>query len=104
MKKFISGSIENISLSKLISLLPEQGCVELQRDGPKHTHNWHKHETDETLIIIQGNITFGIESKEVTCGPGEYVVLPAGTLHKSTASNEGCVYTICFRDVLNWLS
>lgn len=104
MSKIIGGSIDNICLSKLASLLPEQGCVELQQDRPYHIHNWHKHDTDETLIIIQGGITFGVESEEVTCGPGEYIVLPAGTLHKSTASNTGCVYTICFRDVRNWLS
>ncbi len=104
MSKIINGSIKNISLSKLVSILPEQGCVELQQDRPKHIHNWHKHDVDETLIVIQGSITFSVESKEVTCGPGEYVVFPAGTLHKSTASHEGCVYTICFRDVRNWLS
>lgn len=104
MSNIIGGSIENINLSKLVSILPEQGCIELQHDGPTHTHNWHKHNTDETLIIIKGSITFGVDSEELTCGPGEYIVLPAGTLHKSTASNEGCVYTICFRDIRHWLS
>ena len=104
MRKLTNGSIKNINLSKLVSILPEQGCVELQQDRPKHIHNWHKHDVDETLIVIQGRITFGVESKEVTCGPGEYEVLPAGTACQSSRTRRPVGEEDICRWIVEWTS
>ncbi|MGP4845009.1 cupin domain-containing protein [Marinobacter sp. 1Y8] len=104
MSTYHLGTAQDISIDRLKSLLPEQGCIELQQDRPNHTHDWHEHTIHETLIILQGHITFGIAEDEITCGPGEYVVLPAGTRHKSTSSEVGCAYIICFEDVRKALS
>ncbi|MCG6657542.1 cupin domain-containing protein [Halomonas campisalis] len=99
MSSYYSGSVSQLDLSKLAMLLPDQGCIELQQDKPCHTHDWHQHDINETLIIIKGRIIFSIGDDVITCGPGEYVMLPAGTRHKSTSSEFGCIYAICFQDV-----
>tara|TARA_B100000678_G_C18045985_1_gene436644 strand:- start:205 stop:519 length:315 start_codon:yes stop_codon:yes gene_type:complete len=99
MSNVTRGKLVNISLDTLMGVLPDQGCMELQQDKPHKVHDWHKHDTDETLIIIEGGIIFGIEFDNITCGPGDFITLPAGTCHKSIALGDGCIYTICFRDV-----
>lgn len=80
-------------------ILPEQGCIEVQRDGPGKVHDWHRHPNEETLIILKGEMIFSLESGDYTCGPGDILRLSANDRHKSTAGPEGSVYLIAFRDL-----
>ncbi len=43
---------------------------------PPHSHPW-----DESFYVLEGDITFGIDSEEATARPGTLVHLPAGTTH-----------------------
>lgn len=88
---------DTTELSPLIEqLLPDQGAIEVQRDVPGKEHAWHTHETDETLVIINGSVRFYWEGGEKVCGRGTVISLPAGTLHGSTALEDGATYLIAF--------
>lgn len=80
-------------------LLPETGSVEVQRDTPGREHALHTHPTDETLHIVAGSIGFEVAGERSECGPGDRLLLPAGTPHASTAGPEGCLYVIALRMV-----
>jgi quercetin dioxygenase-like cupin family protein len=43
---------------------------------PPHNHPW-----DEAFYVLQGDIAFGIEDKEMLATPGTLVHLPAGATH-----------------------
>jgi mannose-6-phosphate isomerase-like protein (cupin superfamily) len=80
-----------------VSALPEQGCVQLQRDVPGKLHDWHSHESDETLIILRGSLDFEWEEGRQQCRPGDVIELPAGCRHRSIATGSGATYLIAFR-------
>lgn len=77
-------------------LLPDQGAIEVQRDVPGKEHAWHTHETDETLVIIDGSVRFYWDQGEKVCGKGTVISLPAGTPHGSIALDDGATYLIAF--------
>jgi uncharacterized protein len=81
----------------LLNALPQQGCVELQRDLPGKAHEWHSHDSDETLIVLQGTLDFEWERGRQQCRPGDVIELPAGYRHRSVATGSGALYLIAFR-------
>jgi mannose-6-phosphate isomerase-like protein (cupin superfamily) len=81
----------------ILALLPEQGCIELQRDAAGKIHHFHTHPVDEVLVIISGRLNFKWEDGERVCRAGDTIFLPAGTLHQSEALAEGAVYAIATR-------
>lgn len=83
----------------VMELLPETGSVEVQRDTPTREHSTHTHPTDETLLIVDGSITFRVGSQEITCTSGDRLLLPRGTEHASVAGDEGCLYVIALETV-----
>lgn len=80
-------------------LLPDQGCIEVQRDVPGREHAWHMHDVDETIVVIDGALKFYWENGEQICGPGDVVSLPAKTRHGSVAQEHGATYLIAFQPV-----
>jgi len=86
------------NLDKLMTkMLPEQGAIEIQKDAPHKCHDWHHHDTDETLIILQGSMTFTIPDGDFLCEAGAVILLPKFTRHKSYAHEDGAVYIIAQR-------
>ncbi len=83
----------------VMELLPETGSVEVQRDTPHREHPTHRHATDETLLVLDGEITFAWNGEQSTCSPGDRLLLPAGTVHSSVAGERGCLYLIAMRMV-----
>jgi quercetin dioxygenase-like cupin family protein len=79
-------------------LLPDQGAIEVQRDVPGKEHPWHTHETDETLVILEGAVRFFWDGGTKVCGKGTVISLPAGTLHGSAAMEDGATYLIAFHN------
>ena len=50
---------------------------------------WHSHrDTDETFIVLDGNMTIKFRDKEVLLQKGEMFVVPAGKEHKPSAKGE----------------
>ena len=98
MTQIITGTKTEFAIDPVIlNLLPEQGCVELQRDAAGKVHHFHTHAVDEILVIISGRLNFTWEGGERICGAGDTILLPAGTLHQSEALDGGAIYAIATR-------
>ena len=98
MTRIITATKTEFSIDPFIlDLLPEQGCVELQRDAAGKVHHFHTHAVDEILLIISGRLNFMWDGGERICGAGDTILLPAGTLHQSEALDGGAIYAIATR-------
>ncbi|MFT3811996.1 MAG: cupin domain-containing protein [Acidovorax sp.] len=75
-------------------LIPAQGKILIQSDQPAKEHDWHQHETDETLVVLQGAMDFYYDNQRMRCMAGDMIQLGVGTRHKSIASPQGAIYLI----------
>jgi mannose-6-phosphate isomerase-like protein (cupin superfamily) len=63
---------------------------------------WHNHaSTDETFLVIEGQLRIDFRDGSVTLGPGEMFVVPKGVEHKPYAEKEVKLMIIEPRGVLN---
>ena len=63
---------------------------------------WHDHkDTDETFIVIEGNLRIDFRDGAVEIGPGELFVVPKGVEHKPYAEREVKLMLIEPRGVKN---
>ena len=63
---------------------------------------WHDHkETDETFIVIEGEMLLKFRDCEVSLTKGEMIVDPKGVEHKPCAKNECKILVIEPRGVIN---
>lgn len=63
---------------------------------------WHDHpETDETFLVIEGNLRIDFLDGAVHIGAGEMFVVPKGSRHKPYAENEVKLLLIEARGTLN---
>lgn len=63
---------------------------------------WHDHpETDETFIVLEGNLRIDLRDGAVHIGKGEMYVVPKGVEHKPFAENEVKILLIEPRGVVN---
>jgi mannose-6-phosphate isomerase-like protein (cupin superfamily) len=50
---------------------------------------WHSHpDTDETFIILEGDLVIELRDRRVTLAAGEMFVVPRGTEHRPVAERE----------------
>ncbi|AHL73613.1 cupin [Stutzerimonas stutzeri] len=63
---------------------------------------WHRHaDTDETFIVLEGELVIHFRDGEVTVGAGEMYVVKKGIEHKPSAARETKLLLIEPRGVLN---
>lgn len=63
---------------------------------------WHNHpDTDETFIVIKGEMKIQFESEIIELEEGEMIVVPKGTEHKPMAEDDCMVLLIEPRGVVN---
>ena len=63
---------------------------------------WHDHkDTDETFIVLEGNLRIDFRDGQVELGAGEMYVVPKGVEHKPYAENEVKMLLIEPRGVKN---
>ena len=63
---------------------------------------WHHHsDTDETFLVLDGNLRIDFRDGAVKIGPGELFVVPKGVEHKPFAENEVKLMLIEPRGVKN---
>lgn len=80
----------------ILSLLPEQGSIELQHDAAGKVHSFHTHPVDEILVIISGRLNFMWDGGQRIVGAGDTILLPAGTASPiRSAGGRSC---LCDRD------
>ena len=110
-KPSVSTSHEAINLRQKLSLFEEHWApkviaemndyqfklVKLQGDFV-----WHHHaDTDETFLVIEGELRIDFRDGVVTLHPGEMYVVPKGVEHKPFAEHEVKLMLIEPRGVLN---
>jgi len=64
------------------------------RDPPGADYTAHSHDHDESLWVVEGEITFGVGGAEYRLGPGDRLMLPGGTVHTARAGARGALYLI----------
>jgi mannose-6-phosphate isomerase-like protein (cupin superfamily) len=53
---------------------------------------WHLHpDSDETFLVLEGQVAITLEEAEVILSPGEMFTVPRGTLHKTRPCSERSV-------------
>ena len=63
---------------------------------------WHQHEeTDETFIVLEGELTIDLKSGPVVLFAGEMLVIPKGMPHRPHASSEAKVLLVEPAGVVN---
>jgi quercetin dioxygenase-like cupin family protein len=63
-------------------------------DGPGADYEPHSHDHDESIWLLDGEIVFGAGGRELRLGPGDRLMLPAGTVHTAHAGPAGATYLI----------
>jgi quercetin dioxygenase-like cupin family protein len=75
--------------------LEEEGfTIFCWQDGPGADYEPHSHEHDESLWMIEGQMTFGAGGREWSLAPGDRLMLPKGTVHIAVAGPQGAKYLI----------
>ena len=63
---------------------------------------WHAHNnTDETFIVLGGELIIEFRDKKIALKKGEMVVIPKGVEHKPVAQKECRIMIVEPRDVIN---
>lgn len=63
---------------------------------------WHDHpETDETFIVLKGEIRIDFRDRAIVLGEGEMYVVPKGVEHKPYAESEAELLLIEPKGILN---
>lgn len=63
---------------------------------------WHSHaDTDETFIVVEGELVIEFRDGEVVLETGEMIVVPRGVEHRPRASSECKVMLVEPRGVVN---
>jgi quercetin dioxygenase-like cupin family protein len=60
-----------------------RACMEAGAATPPH-----RHDTEEVVVVLRGRGRATIGDEEVTFGPGDTIVLPAGKLHQIFSETE----------------
>jgi len=64
------------------------------RDEAGTDYQPHSHDHDESLWVIEGEMTFGAAGREFHLRPGDRLMLPKGTIHTAHAGAAGVTYLI----------
>ena len=63
---------------------------------------WHTHDdTDETFIVLDGELIIEFRDKTITLKKGEMIVVPKGAEHKPSAQQECQIMIIEPKGVIN---
>lgn len=75
--------------------LKEEGfSVFCYQDVPGANYEPHEHDHDESLWMIEGEMTFGAGGRKWPLGAGDRLMLPKGTVHTAVAGPKGAKYLI----------
>ncbi|MDO8520055.1 MAG: cupin domain-containing protein [Deltaproteobacteria bacterium] len=82
--------------TRLREQLSNEGySVFLWADSAGTSYPPHRHEVDESIWVLNGEISFGIGGKEYALKSGDRLILPAGTEHTaSIPGSEKCFYLV----------
>ena len=76
--------------SNLVDGLKAEGLVPyIEDDEPGHHYDSHVHPNDEVIVMVSGEITFGVGDEKWVLGPGDRLDLPANTSHWAETQGQG---------------
>jgi quercetin dioxygenase-like cupin family protein len=64
------------------------------QDPPGASYTPHAHPHDESIWLLEGEISFGIAGDQYTLHAGDRLMLPADTVHTALAGPAGATYVI----------
>lgn len=64
------------------------------QDAPGADYQPHTHDHDESLWMIEGEMTFGAGGQQWSLTAGDRLMLPQGTVHTAVAGPQGAKYFI----------
>lgn len=106
-----TANAQSINLLHKISLLNEQWSPRVVAEMNDYQFKvvriqgefiWHSHaDTDETFLVLDGNLRIDFRDGHVLLGSGELYVVPKGVEHKPYAEQEVKLMLIEPRGVLN---
>jgi quercetin dioxygenase-like cupin family protein len=64
------------------------------RDTAGTDYQPHSHDHDESLWVLEGEMTFGVAGRELHLRAGDRLMLPKGTIHTARAGANGVTYLI----------
>jgi len=78
--------------TNLVDAMKSEGLVAyFEDDEPGHEYEAHTHPNDEVIVVVSGEITFGVGDEEWILRPGDRLNLPANTSHWAETGGEGPV-------------
>jgi len=81
-----AGALEELWSPKVVARIGDQ-YVKVAR--VKGEFVWHAHESeDELFLVLRGRLRIQLEEGDVTLGPGDAFVVPAGVRHNPVADEE----------------
>jgi quercetin dioxygenase-like cupin family protein len=75
-------------------LLDEGFEVFYWQDPEGTVYQPHSHDHDESLWVIEGEMTFGVGGRTLQLHAGDRLMLPKGTVHTAHAGMNGATYLI----------
>ena len=66
------------------------GRTVLHAGGGRLDGGWHSQDSDEFLLVVQGELVVEFESGPLTAGPGEGILISSGERHRAVVP-DGCL-------------
>ena len=85
LSRLVRESYRNVSLG-------EVNDHEIRMSVMTEQFRWHRHpDSDETFYGVDGELIIEFPDREVVVRPGQFVTVPAGTLHRTRPAGERSV-------------
>jgi mannose-6-phosphate isomerase-like protein (cupin superfamily) len=77
LSRLVAEPYHNVSLAKV-------NDHEIRMSVMTEQFSWHRHpDSDETFYGVDGELIIEFPEREVVIHPGEFITVPAGTLHRT---------------------
>ena len=81
----VTASYRNVSLG-------EVNDHEIRMSVMTEQFRWHQHpDSDETFFGVDGQLVIQFRDREVIVNPGQFITVPAGTIHRTRPATERSV-------------
>ena len=98
----LSKNFEKFSDNWAPKVIAEMNDYQFKLVKAKGKFIWHTHkDTDETFIVLDGELTIELRDRLITLKKGEMAVVPMGVEHRPVAQNECKVMIIEPRGVVH---
>ena len=85
LSRLVTEAYRNVSLGSV-------NDHEIRMSVMTEQFRWHRHpDSDETFYGIDGELVIEFADREVVVKPGQFVTVPAGTLHRTRPGGERSV-------------